>query len=337
MTKTIDLFLSHNRADKPWTARLAAAVEADRDGPPLVVFFDDWDISPGSDVPIELEQGLQNSRHVGLVLSPESLASNWVTLERSATIYRDPAARQRSLIPLLRRPCELPDMLARLKYIDFRSEQNFEVGLQQLVAVLRGRHHKRGGDLSTDEFFLREDAALLRQHRRAFDRPAFKVSCIWELFIRELLDAIDDTSAALNTGSLYSRSGRMVSTFPDRNDYRLSEFKEAFSRIAERLTRLKRKVVEFEEAFRRANPTYSHHENFYAMIMSFSRGGNAFDVRNLVALMDLIDDERNAILADLNVLLSRCGEETFEPIELSSSTLKKQQIGGAEEIASMLE
>jgi hypothetical protein len=35
MTKTIDLFLSHNRADKPWTARLAAAVEADRDGPPL--------------------------------------------------------------------------------------------------------------------------------------------------------------------------------------------------------------------------------------------------------------------------------------------------------------
>jgi TIR domain len=79
MGKTIDLFLSHNNADKPWTERLASAVEADRGGPPLKVFFDKWDVLPGGDVPIELEEGLQNSRYVGLVLSPESLSSDWVT------------------------------------------------------------------------------------------------------------------------------------------------------------------------------------------------------------------------------------------------------------------
>jgi hypothetical protein len=85
-----DLFLSHNSADKPWAERLAAAVEADRLGPPLTVFFDKWDIPPGGDIPRELEDALQASRYVGLVLSPESLASDWVSLERSTAIYRDP-------------------------------------------------------------------------------------------------------------------------------------------------------------------------------------------------------------------------------------------------------
>jgi TIR domain len=131
MEKIVDLFLSHNNADKPWTERLAAVVEADRSGPPLKVFFDKWDIPHGGDIPAELEQGLQNSRYVGLVLSPEPLSSDWVTLERSTAIHRDPRARQRSLIPLLRRTCDIPDMLARLKYIDFRREQDFNGGSDQ--------------------------------------------------------------------------------------------------------------------------------------------------------------------------------------------------------------
>lgn len=335
MAKRIDLFLSHNNADKPWTERLAAAVEADRSGPPLKVFFDKWDIPHGGDIPAELEEGLQNSKYVGLVLSPEALSSDWMTLERSTAIYRDPRARQRSVIPLLRRTCDLPDMLARLKYIDFRSEQDFNEGLDNLVGILRGLPAKRGSEMDPADVHFREDASLLKQHRRIFDRPAFKVSCIWELFLRELLEAIDDTAAAINTGSLFSRSGRLLSSFPDHNEYRLPDFKEAFSRITDKLTALKRTVTEFEEFFRSLNPNYSHHANFYAMLMSFSRS-NQSDVLVLVELMDSIDKLRNEILEELNSLLSRCGEETFKSIELTSVILKKGQIGGADRIAPLL-
>jgi hypothetical protein len=335
VAKTIDLFLSHNAADKPWTERLATAVEADRSGPSLKVFFDKWDIPPGGDVPLELERGLQNSRYVGLVLSPEALSSDWVALERSSAIYRDPGARRRSLIPLLHRTCNIPDALARLNYIDFRREQDFDLGLRALVDVIRGRPARRGGDVDPAAVHFREDAELLRQHRRVFDRPAFKVPCIWELFLRELLQAIDDSAAAINTGSLYSREGRLLSSFPDHNEYRLPEFKQAFSHITSKLTELKRKVVEFEELFRRVNPTYSHHENFYAMIMSFA-GGNPSHVQALISLMDRIDSLRNEILGELNKLLTKCGEPTFESIELTSEILKKQAIGGADRIARLL-
>jgi TIR domain len=160
MGNAIDLFLGHNNADKPLTERLASAVEADRSGPSLKVFFDKWDIPPGGDIPIELEEGLQNSLYVGLVLSPESLSSDWVTLERSAAIHRDPRARERSLIPLLRRTCDLPDMLGRLKFIDFRREQDFDQGLDILIGLLRGRPSRRGGELRAEDIYFREDAAL---------------------------------------------------------------------------------------------------------------------------------------------------------------------------------
>lgn len=226
--KQFDLFLSHNSADKPWTERLASVVESDRTGPPLKVFFDKWDIPHGADIPLELEQGLQNSRHVGLVLSPESLASDWVVLERSTAIFRDPAARQRSLIPLMRRVCKLPDMLARLKYLDFRRDQDFEEGVATLVGILRGTPLPRGGETTEADIQFREDADLLRQHRLGFQRPAFSVSCVDELFLSELLEAIDAATAALNTGSLFSRSNNLLTKFDGSANYRVPEFKDAF-------------------------------------------------------------------------------------------------------------
>jgi hypothetical protein len=335
MKSTYDIFLSHNRADKAWTERLAARIEADRDGPPLKVFFDKWVIAPGADIPLELEAGLQASRYVGLVLSPQALASDWVALERSTAIYSDPRSRSKRLIPLLRKTCEVPDMLARLNAIDFRREQDFEEGASTLINFVRGRPLTSRASVDTADVHFREDADLLRQHRKMFDRPAFRVPCIWELFLLELSEAIDDTAAAINTGSLYSRSGRQLATFPDQNEYRLPEFKSTFSQISTRLTQLKRKVVEFEHAFQAINPAYSHHQNFYAMLMSL-REKDPKAVRGLVACMDDIDTTRNDILGDINVLLARCGESTFESIEISSKILKGRSIGGADRIAPLL-
>jgi len=225
-----DIFLSHKRADEAWVEHLATAIEKDRTGPPLNVFFDKWDICPGADIPIELEDALQTSHYVGLVLSPESLASHWVTMERSTAIYRDPGARSKHLIPLLRRTCTVPVMLALLNSIDFRRDKDFDSGLFDLISFLRGRTGRRG-PMDVGGVHFREDAELLRQHRQIFDRPAFKVSCIWELFLRELHDAIDDTGAAISTGSLYSRSHNLVGSFASRSEYRLPEFKATFDRI----------------------------------------------------------------------------------------------------------
>jgi hypothetical protein len=314
-----DIFLSHNSTDKTWTERLATALEADKSGPPLKIFFDKWDIRPGSDIPAELEAGIQNSRYVGLVLSPEALASNWVSLERSTAIYRDPTARAQRLIPLLHRTCVIPDMLARLSYIDFRREDQFDSGVELLVNVLRGRPLPRGVDRDLPEIYFQHDAELLRAHRQIFDRAAFSTSCIHELFITELSEAIDDTLAALATGSLYSRSDRLLKTFPDRSDYLLPEFREAFSRIVAALKCLKQEVVRFEVFFRN---TFGHDPgdgmDFFRTARYLCDEANKAGVRASLMIMDEIDKLRNEVIAELNVLLKKCGLQTFDSIELSS-------------------
>lgn len=320
-----DLFLSHNSADKAWTERLATEVEADRSGPALTVFFDKWDILPGADVPRELEEALQASRYVGLVLSPAALASDWVSLERSTAMYRDPRSRSRHLIPLLRRDCVIPDMLARLKYLDFRREVDFHTSLGELIALLRGRPLTRGSSRSVHDAHLREDAALLAQHRKAFERRAFISPCQLELSTRELLEAVDDTIAAMNTGSLYSRSGKLLSTFAPWNEYRLPQFKTAFSRVMQRLDDLRRMVVGTDEEY---GDKTSLHPFYIRRVFATAHNEDPILRRAMESkawhVMDAIDELRNDILSELNSLLALSHLEPFNFIPLSSTLRDKQ-------------
>ena len=115
---SFDVFLSHNSKDKPQVRRLAQRL---RDAG-LRVWFDEWIIQPGDDIYLTIEHGLDASRTLILCLSPNALASDWVGLERSTVLFRDPSNKGRRFIPLLLADCELPDALRRYKYVDFWKE-----------------------------------------------------------------------------------------------------------------------------------------------------------------------------------------------------------------------
>jgi hypothetical protein len=54
-----------------------------------------------------------------LCLSPHALGSDWVGLERSTVLFRDPSNKGRRFIPLLLADCELPDTLRHYKLLFF--------------------------------------------------------------------------------------------------------------------------------------------------------------------------------------------------------------------------
>src|SRR5581483_9586394 len=122
MTKkfSFDVFLSHNSRDKARVRRLAERLKRAR----LRVWFDEWIIKPGDDIYLAIERGLEAARVQVLCLSPAALGSDWVALERSTVLFRDPSNVDRRFIPLLLADCELPDALRRYKYVDFRQEEN---------------------------------------------------------------------------------------------------------------------------------------------------------------------------------------------------------------------
>ena len=140
-----DLFISYNREDEEWAKGLAARVERERwQGRNLRVFFAPWDILPGESIDDRLEHALEGSRKVGLVMTPASVASEWVNEERHATHHADVARRERRLIPIYRRECEIPTFLKPIKFVDFRDDAKFEEGISLLVAAIKGERPQRG-------------------------------------------------------------------------------------------------------------------------------------------------------------------------------------------------
>ena len=128
---TYDVFLSHNSQDKPQVRKLAGRLK--KAG--LRVWFDDWVIKPGDDIYLAIERGLEVARVQVLCLSPAALGSEWVTLERSTVLFRDPANAGRRFVPLLLADCTLPDTLRRYKYVDFRQET--PAAFEELLAACR--------------------------------------------------------------------------------------------------------------------------------------------------------------------------------------------------------
>ncbi len=126
-----DVFLSHNKGDKPQVRRLAERLKEAG----LRVWLDEWNVRSGDIISLKVDEGLEQSRVLLLCISPNALASGWVALERSTAIHRDPSNEGRRFIPLLLADCELPDTLRRYKYVDFRAEA--EPAFEELLTACR--------------------------------------------------------------------------------------------------------------------------------------------------------------------------------------------------------
>src|SRR5687768_17613600 len=114
-TFAYDVFLSHSSKDKPAVRELAERLR--KDG--LRVWLDEWVIQPGDMIGLKVEEGLQTARTLVLVMSPNTFASDWVTLERHTVLFRDPTNRNRRFIPLLLEQTDIPDILRQYLYIDW--------------------------------------------------------------------------------------------------------------------------------------------------------------------------------------------------------------------------
>jgi WD40 repeat protein len=159
-----DVFLSHNARDKPVVRSLAERLREAG----LQVWFDEWAIKPGDDIYLAIERGLQESRAQVLCLSAEALRSNWVDLERSTVLFRDPANIGRRFIPLLLTDCDLPDTLRRYKYVDYRTQS--DSAFDELLAVCRPVAQPE--EASGERILRKRPRRRPTAARRAGDAPA---------------------------------------------------------------------------------------------------------------------------------------------------------------------
>lgn len=153
----VDVFLCHNVADKDWVRRLGEQIESETfdgktTGRALRVFFDEWDIDVGQNVPDRLNMSLTASRYVAVIISPEMLAAPWPTFEWTHLVADDPTNKKGRIIPIFLRDysfttetyAELPAPFKALSWIDFRSQDDFKRSFQKLIRKVRDQPPARG-------------------------------------------------------------------------------------------------------------------------------------------------------------------------------------------------
>lgn len=120
---TYDVFLSYALDDRERVRRVAERLRAVG----LRIWFDGG--RPPDEYPQKhMDEALEQSRTLVLCLSPAALRSNWVALERSTILFRDPSNAGRRFIPVLLADSDVPDSLRRYQLIDLRVDSDAAYG-----------------------------------------------------------------------------------------------------------------------------------------------------------------------------------------------------------------
>jgi hypothetical protein len=144
MTFEYDVFMSHAEADKPIVRDLVSRLEADG----IRVWIDEKEIRPGQLIGLEIEQALQKSRTVVLMLSEQTVNSGWVTLETHTAVFRDPVSTDRRFIPVRLDDADISDLLKQYAWVDWRQPSDSEY--QKLLAAIRPDPQHGRADLANE-------------------------------------------------------------------------------------------------------------------------------------------------------------------------------------------
>src|SRR5947207_14471809 len=125
-----DVFLSYSSQDRRFAERLAG----DLVGHGLRVWWDRWEMQVGDFLIAKIQEGILTSSWLTVVLSPTSVASNWVKRELASALADEISTDRVRVLPLLLADCEVPPFLRDKLYADFR--ESYEAGLELLLRRL---------------------------------------------------------------------------------------------------------------------------------------------------------------------------------------------------------
>jgi CRP-like cAMP-binding protein len=122
------VFVSYSRDDQEFTHKVAADVHAQG----IDTWLDKVDINPGESWPRAIGKALDHCSAMLLILSPSSLGSE--NVEAEWNYFLD---EKKPVVPVVYRACSIPFRLRHLQYIDFTTEEAYEITLARLVKALR--------------------------------------------------------------------------------------------------------------------------------------------------------------------------------------------------------
>jgi formylglycine-generating enzyme required for sulfatase activity len=132
MTTYRTVFISHAHTDNVLCERYATALKALG----IDVWIDLHNLQNGHFLGQDIQEQIQHRTAFVLMMSPASLASFWVSLERDAYLGLMAADPRRMLLPVRIVPCTVPPFMNALKWID-ATTLSFDQAVEQIARALQ--------------------------------------------------------------------------------------------------------------------------------------------------------------------------------------------------------
>ncbi|ESQ16533.1 MAG: toll/interleukin-1 receptor domain-containing protein [Thiohalocapsa sp. PB-PSB1] len=140
----MSVFICYNRNDEAFVDKLSKALVAAH----VPVWRDVWQLGLGDSITNSVQDALENSSFVCLVLSKNALESKWVEREITASLVRELEERKLSILPLVIDDCKLPLFLRDKLYADFRKD--FDAGVKMILNAVADKYNLYAGKFSNN-------------------------------------------------------------------------------------------------------------------------------------------------------------------------------------------
>lgn len=126
------VFVSHHKSDAEEARRLSRALLAAGHD----VWFDEWEIEPGTSIVSGIDRGLVQSQYVIVCYSRDSVGSPWMNREWMSTLARQLSEHSVRILPVrLTGALAPPALLADIRYADLVAD--WDRGLAELIRAIR--------------------------------------------------------------------------------------------------------------------------------------------------------------------------------------------------------
>lgn len=130
--KLLSIFLSHNKADKPFVRSLAKRLIESG----VNVWLDEVELRIGDSIIDKIGRAIEDVDFVAAVISSNSVESAWVQRELSLALSKELRKKTVVVLPILIDDCEVPASLKDKLYADLRKPENFDQECEKLLQAM---------------------------------------------------------------------------------------------------------------------------------------------------------------------------------------------------------
>lgn len=142
------VFISYSHTDSDFVSTLAANLVDNK----ARVWIDKWELNVGDSILDKVQEAIQESSALLVVLSKASVDSAWCKKEINAGLIRELEEKKVFILPVLLEKCEIPLFLKEKMYADFTN--NFDDGITSVLEAIAKITNDTQGRIVYPEFHV---------------------------------------------------------------------------------------------------------------------------------------------------------------------------------------